>query len=204
MLRRLLIAASLIVAAASSADAQTPVAGRFTYTAQLNADALATGQVDAGGIVWQCSGRTCTVTGPWSAPGVPACVALAARVGAIASYGRPGAVLNATQLAQCNAQVRPRITLDPSVIRAPSPRVIVPSNPGATPSNPTAAPSASGVSVRTATMTVTGTGALGGGFSAVTVRTNTMTLTGTGALAPGEFAPVTVRTQTMTLTGAPP
>src|SRR5262249_18748057 len=79
--------------------------GPFTYTAHTSAPVARTGAVTAGALTWTCSGSDCTIHGPWLAPAPSACAALAAQVGHIESYGRPGAVLNAAQLAQCNAGV---------------------------------------------------------------------------------------------------
>lgn len=181
----------LLLAAAPIAVAQIPVLRQFTYTAQLARDALVLGRVDAAGITWQCSGRTCTTTGPWPAPGVPACAALAARVGVINAYGRAGVALSAAQLVRCNAQARVSTGLNAPI----------------TPAQQPAQAGRAGVSVRTAALTLTGTGALAerGAFSPIAVRTNPLALTGTGALAErGAFSPVNVRTQQLTLAGAPP
>lgn len=191
MLRRLILGICSLGALCAVANAQAPITRTFTYTAQLSHNTLESGQVDANGIAWQCSGQTCTVSGPWVTPGVPACAALASRVGAITSYGRPGAQLSASQLAQCNATARSNLVLA-------RPPVLNP---------PRALQQQTGVAIRTTTLTLTGTGALPerGAHAPVAVRTNTLTLTGTGSLPErGAHAPVSIRTQTLTLTGARP
>jgi hypothetical protein len=189
-LRRLILAVFSLGLLCTAASAQAPIARSFLYTAQLSRDALESGNVNANGIVWQCRGRACTVSGPWVAPGVPACAALAARVGSITSYGRQGMQLSAAQLAQCNANARSNLVLAPPVVRPPR-----------------ALQQQTGVAIRTATLTLTGTGSLPerGSQAPVAIRTNTLTLTGTGTLPErGAHTPVAIRTRTLTLTGARP
>jgi len=60
------------------------------------------GAVTAAGIEWRCDAKSCTAKGPWPAPSVASCAALAREVGPLASYGRPGSALDATQMAECN------------------------------------------------------------------------------------------------------
>lgn len=74
----------------------------YQYRAQLRAAAIQQGQVSASGIVWNCAGAVCQTSGPWPTPGLGACQTLAAKVGAVASYGHPGASLSPGQLSQCN------------------------------------------------------------------------------------------------------
>jgi hypothetical protein len=155
----------------------------YVYTARTAVAVRRSGAVTVATITWQCAQDTCTTSGPWPAPGVGACQALAGEVGVVIYYGRPGAVLNKNQLVGCNSHVA-RSTGS----SAASPPAMGPS-----------------LSVRTPTLTLTGTGALAsrGMFAPIDVRTPTLTMTGTGALAPRlPFAPVAVRTQTLTLTGA--
>lgn len=81
----------------------SPALGQiYQYTAQLRADASQQGQVTASGIVWNCAGSVCRTSGPWPTPGLGACQTLAAKVGAVSSYGHPGAGLSSGQLSQCN------------------------------------------------------------------------------------------------------
>jgi hypothetical protein len=77
----------------------------YQYVATTTAPAARTGAVTAGNLTWQCTGSECRISGPWPAPGVGACALLAGQVGRIASYGRSGAMLNAAQLAECNANL---------------------------------------------------------------------------------------------------
>lgn len=70
----------------------------------------------------------------------------------------------------------------------------------------TPAPSASttgAISVRTAALTVTGTGALAAtGSGAVTIHTKSLRVTGTGALAPSTASgPISIRARTLSVTG---
>jgi hypothetical protein len=109
----------------------------YVYTARTASAVHRSGPVTVGAITWQCGQNTCTTSGPWSAPGVGACEALTREVGAIVAYGRPGAALNAAELASCNS----------GAIAAATPAL----------SPPEASPT---LSLRTATLTLTGTGAL--------------------------------------------
>lgn len=97
-------ALAAVALTAAPATAQT-----HTYTARTASPAQQTGQVAAGPLTWSCSGNTCTISGPWPQPGVGACAQLAAEVGRISEYGRPGAQLNAAQLEQCNRSARPAV-----------------------------------------------------------------------------------------------
>ena len=76
----------------------------YAYTATTANPVRQSGQVQAGAFYWKCSGKACKISGPWPVPGVEACAALAAKVGAITSYGHPTRQLTKTQLAQCNSQ----------------------------------------------------------------------------------------------------
>ena len=168
------------------AGARTQPSGQYTYTAQLAHNTPVTGLVDANGITWRCAGRSCETTGPWPAPAVLGCVALAIRVGPIASYGRAGLGLGPLQVLQCNTMAHSRAQTAGAQAPAIAP---------------------AGVSARTATLALTGTGALAerGAISAIAVRTEALTLTGVGALAArGPFSPTRARTQVLTLTGTAP
>jgi hypothetical protein len=106
-----LVALAAVWLLAGEAHAQA-----YQYAARTVAPATRTGAVTAGSLTWQCTGSECRISGPWPAPGVSACAALAGQVGRIASYGRSGAMLTTEQLAQCNANL-PAATLqiDPRV-----------------------------------------------------------------------------------------
>lgn len=82
-------------------------AGHYLYTAVTAAPVREEGEVNAGGLVWKCSGTSCQISGPWPTPGVYSCQTLAPRVGYITAYGHPGAQLDAGQLAQCNKGLAP-------------------------------------------------------------------------------------------------
>ncbi len=75
----------------------------YQYLAETVTPAKHQGAVSAGGVAWQCSGGRCTAAGPWPAPGVGACKALAQQVGALKSYGHPQQRLGAHELQQCNS-----------------------------------------------------------------------------------------------------
>jgi len=106
---------------AVEAQAQT-----YQYVARTVAPASRSGAVTAGSLTWQCTGSECRISGPWPAPGVSACAALAGQVGRIASYGREGAMLSAEQLNQCNANLPAMLQIDPSVAAQIRPQVTLP------------------------------------------------------------------------------
>lgn len=87
----------------------------YVYTARTEGGVRTSGTVTAGGIPWQCSGSSCTATGPWPKPGVGSCAALAREVGRIVSYGHPKAQLDKAQLDNCNRGVT-ATTIPPSSI----------------------------------------------------------------------------------------
>jgi len=92
----------------AKAAQEAPVAGTgvkvatYHYTAITETAATKQGAVAAGKLKWQCRGTRCTISGPWSTPGVSACHKLAEQVGRIQSYGYPGKQLDSGQLAACN------------------------------------------------------------------------------------------------------
>lgn len=121
--------ASLLVCGVSRAQAPA----RYLYVAQTAAPTSREGPVRAGLLIWTCADNECSISGPWSAPGVPACAALAAQVGRIVSYGRAGAMLSEAQLAHCNANLPAvqSLRLDPNLARQvrplqPHPNLIAP------------------------------------------------------------------------------
>lgn len=97
-----LVAATLFAVVFGQAQAAT-----YDYTAVTkNKSANAQGPVQAGSLMWQCSGGiSCRISGPWPVPGLGACRALAKIIGPIASYGHPGQYLSEGQIAQCNKGV---------------------------------------------------------------------------------------------------
>jgi hypothetical protein len=125
---RLSIVLSVTAGAALLSGAPSAVAQlqTYAYSAQTAQPARRQGNVVAGGITWACQGQTCATRGPWPRPAVEACRALTAEVGAIASYGHAGAMLNAAELAACNAgvtAVRPA-PIRPGAILRPAPRAV--------------------------------------------------------------------------------
>jgi hypothetical protein len=74
----------------------------YAYTANTVARPNKQGAVVASKITWNCNATGCTTQGPWAAPGVGACRALAVLVGPIRSYGHPGKQLSAADLETCN------------------------------------------------------------------------------------------------------
>jgi hypothetical protein len=118
-------------------------AQQFDYMARTAQIVRRSGAVTASGITWNCAQRSCTVRGPWPAPGVGACRALALEVGAIIYYGHAAAQLNAERLAQCNAA--PEASAPPARLPTPTLRAPPPSRAAPAPSNtnnasPSAAP----------------------------------------------------------------
>lgn len=107
---RAVIGAMLILTGGFAGAAQ---AQNFDYTAQLRGTSRVQGAVVASGITWQCSGALCRTRGPWPIPGLGACKALAAKVGAVTSYGHPGAGLAPKMIEQCNVGVAGSLTAAP-------------------------------------------------------------------------------------------
>jgi len=107
----------IVVALLFSMFNQVLAAKTYVYTAitqQQYGDELGgTDPVTAGSLIWQCGGYRCEISGPWAAPAVGACRALAQRVGPIISYGRSGNQLSARDLAACNEGIiRPAPTAE--------------------------------------------------------------------------------------------
>lgn len=112
-----------------------PLAGAqetYVYTARTQAMARQQGEVRAGDLRWRCEGSTCTISGPWTAPGVSACAALAAQVGQIISYGRPTRMLNGADLTRCNSGIVPQTQAS---VR-PTPQIALPPNARFDPNRP--------------------------------------------------------------------
>ena len=147
----------------------------YHYRAETRARSKKQGKVQAGGLVWQCQGNACTISGPWPAPAVGACQALARQVGPMQSYGHAGKKLSARQLKQCNAgiasgvsrlhtkQARPTITVpgQPMGLSTHAPRVPVPTprtvrSKKAVPQSGFALPTSSGLKVPGLRKPVTG------------------------------------------------
>ena len=97
---------------ASAADKQKSVKAVYSYTARTVGQVLKIGAVKAAGIEWTCRDKTCTARGPWPAPNVQACQALARQTGRIAEYGHAGAKLDAADLDRCNQSLPP--AMDPA------------------------------------------------------------------------------------------
>ncbi len=77
----------------------------FPYTAMAKSRARRQGVVFVGGARWNCTGNRCTTNAVWTRPTVQTCQALARSVGAIQSYGKRGAGLNAGEIRLCNAGI---------------------------------------------------------------------------------------------------
>ncbi len=93
---------------AGSASAKT-----YLYTARTYQPVAKAGAVQAGSLVWSCRNTSCTISGPWAAPGVGACTALARKIGRIREYGHPGSKLSAARLKTCNQGAATSKTLRP-------------------------------------------------------------------------------------------
>ena len=89
----------------SVGHARQPVHSVRKYTATTKVGVRRQGVVSAGGASWNCRGNRCTTKTAWTRPTVQSCKALASAVGAIQSYGRRGAGLNAGELLSCNAGI---------------------------------------------------------------------------------------------------
>ena len=206
------LVAVILVALFLNANAE---AQQFDYSAVLAGQGKVNGPVNAGGIVWQCNVKYCTTRGPWPVPGVKSCNALATIVGQLASYGYKGHMLSPNDMATCNgkqattaqgssAQGTPVNPANPLAALLPGLAGLgTKPPPGALPSSSTPpTPSTrdvgtAGVSFRTVTLSVTGTGVLATTvpFAPVTVHTTAFRVTGTA------FYPVTVHTIELRATG---
>ena len=106
--------------------ATTAAAQTYDYTARTAQPVLRSGAVQAGSLTWQCSGTSCTISGPWARPGVGACANLAGVVGRIVEYGHPGSKLDADQLIQCNqGPPTPQVRLNPNIARQVRPKPLL-------------------------------------------------------------------------------
>jgi len=105
-----------------------PAAGQAqtkqTYTAETSKPVFKGGAVVAGALKWDCAGSRCTTAGPWPSLGIGACQSLKHAVGAIKSFGRPGAMLSAAELVLCNTTgigiIAPGVLLGGVGSRSPS------------------------------------------------------------------------------------
>jgi hypothetical protein len=188
-------------------------AQQFDYAAVLAGPARITGPVNAAGIPWQCNAKYCATRGPWPVPGIKACNALAAQVGPLASYGYKGRQLSAADLATCNGGKAPQATATQTTPINPLGALFQNLGANAKPGTPAAAglpppgplpgfsqqqaAATTGISIRTPTLTVTGTGALATSlaFTPVTIRTISLQVTGMA------FSPIAIRTPILTVTG---
>lgn len=108
------IITGLLACAGLPAMAQT-----YNYTAKTDSAVLKSGKVTAGSLVWDCSGNTCRISGPWPSPGLSACQQLAAQVGRLSEYGHPKAKLSASQMSTCNksaASASTSLAINPNVL----------------------------------------------------------------------------------------
>ncbi|MBM5810353.1 MAG: hypothetical protein FJ191_00060 [Gammaproteobacteria bacterium] len=176
--------------------AQASVAADYVYVAETQAVARKQGSVLAGKLAWQCQGSRCTIQGPWEAPGVAACQALAREVGPIRSYGRAGRMLGAAELATCNQG---------GMVQMPSKAISAVRLPAVI--QPTVTGSASGAGLRTGAILFTGTGgpllpARTAGSLGLRATTAAIRFQGTGILlARTPIEPVTLRVPEITFTG---
>jgi len=73
------------------------------YRAELTAPATNTGHTLAGGLVWKCAETACAAGKGTSRPTI-VCARLAKQVGPVANFTAGGKVLEAEDLARCNAK----------------------------------------------------------------------------------------------------
>lgn len=92
--------APIFAAALFAAPALAQTNAAPFYRAELAAPATAPRAI-AGGVIWQCSGTTCTAAKGNSRPLVM-CARLAREAGPITSFTAGGEALAAEQLARCN------------------------------------------------------------------------------------------------------
>ncbi len=189
--------------APSAAGAARSTSQSAVSVATTQANARRQGAVTVGGINWDCRGANCktaTVPAAVAAP-VEVCKALAREVGAMVSFEAANRKLSTGELQQCNSAATSAaasgaaVPLTKSVFGAPPPPPPASSAPAAR-SYP--------VSLRTADLTVTGTGRLAerAPFTPKSARTAELTVTGTGRLAERlPFTPKSIRTAELTVTG---
>ncbi len=153
------------------------------------------GTVTVSGINWDCRGASCkTSTAPAAvASPVAVCQGLAREVGPMGSFEVASRKLSSIELQQCNS-VLPAV-LPAGKVKTPDPAAKSPA---------ARAPRSYPVNLRTAELTVTGTGRLAAllPFTGKVVRTAELTVTGMGrltALLP--FTPKVIRTAELTVTG---
>jgi len=80
-----------------------PATLKIQYFAETIKPSVRQGVVAVKGRRWLCHGNRCTVTGPWPVPDVASCMALAAQVGPIRSFGHLQQRLTVAQLRRCNS-----------------------------------------------------------------------------------------------------
>lgn len=103
-MRSIVVVATAAAALMGASPAQSQGSLPYTYEARVEGVVRMQGRVTTrSGLSWSCGGDRCTISGPWPAPGVGACQELARIIGRIALYGRPGALLSAAELVECNA-----------------------------------------------------------------------------------------------------
>ncbi len=192
-----LIAAFVLLGSAMAADASL-------FTVTLTSPSRVQGSVTAGGLRWLCRKDTCTAMGPASAGSVETCAELARQTGDVAAFVWRKQQLSTSELEACNAKKEAQRFPQPGKLK----RFPFPPFGKQEPAPPRKKDAVTGEqkSVRTITLTITGTGTIGNSVAAPqrSVRTTTLTITGTGALtAPaGASAPArTVRTPPLTVTG---
>ena len=92
----------------------------YIYTAETHDKATEQGQVEAGGILWNCRGYECVTELVSDKPDAKDCRALARKVGSISSYGHEETVLSPNALSRCNARLHAVVEKVPT--NAPSAR----------------------------------------------------------------------------------
>jgi hypothetical protein len=76
----------------------------YSYTAATNAAARRQGLVKAGQWTWDCKGSQCTAPALSGQSDMEACMQLAANIGSLRSFSRPGMVMPARDLSLCNSK----------------------------------------------------------------------------------------------------
>jgi hypothetical protein len=215
--------------------------GPAVYTAQTQQPMAKNAVIVADGISWQCQGDSCRAANEVKTPAPQTCRALALQVGALRSFSVAGQALSAGELAQCNAgSALPKLqqnTLGPrkggpvpdrgynaEVWQQEKPSNNDPAKPKSSPGGfvpkPSSPPAAKErtypMDLRTAVLTVTGTGrretetdaASRAAFRPISLRVNTLSITGIGRWETEEaaglrasFRPLALRTPALTVTG---
>jgi len=90
----------------STSVGHKPAPLEYFYTVTTKQKAFRQGTVNLSDAKWLCKGSRCTAKAAWKYPPFKSCEELSHAVGALRSFSRPGVVMSAGHLKQCNAGVQ--------------------------------------------------------------------------------------------------